>query len=68
MTRQSSMALQAKAGAADDAFDTLDDMQRPPYSMTPTVYAFNTVLNACARALPPRPTQVLLLQHYRLPA
>ncbi len=53
------MAMQAKAGAADAAFAVLEDMQRPPYLMKPTHYAFNTVLNAVARALPPRPAQVL---------
>ena len=52
------MATQAKAGAADDAFAVLEDMQRPLYDMKPTLVTYNTIINACARALPPQPAQV----------
>ena len=49
---------QAKAGLVEEAFAVFEEMQRPPQSVQPNREGLNTLLNACARALPPWPAKV----------
>ena len=48
---------QAKAGLVDAAFDTFAEMERAPHHVLPDAVACNTLVDACARAHPPRPKQ-----------
>ena len=52
-------SAQAKAGLVDEAIAVFEEMQQPPQSVRPDLEGLNTLLNACARALPPRPTKVM---------
>ena len=42
----------------EEAFAVFEEMQRPPQSVQPNIEGMNTLLNACARALPPWPAKV----------
>ncbi len=53
---------QAKAGLVEEAFAVFEEMQRPPQSVHPNREGLNTLLNACARALPPWPAKVTISQ------
>jgi len=53
---------QAKAGLVEEAFAVFEEMQRPPQSVQPNREGLNTLLNACARALPPWPAKVMAPQ------
>lgn len=53
------MRAQAKAGFVEAAFATLEEMQRPPHLHRPDHFVCNTLVNACSRSEPPRPSEAM---------